>query len=252
MGNDFYKFSRASQKNTVPQEVKVVLLGEQCSGKTSLWMRFVTSSFVEVIEEDDNLLWLAGRPKHFCVNEDCRTGRDDSTDTINAKPKGVKDSEMFYTLSFIDFCDQASRAKGKSLKDQFRDYVLENLPVKTVFLFCFDITTNISVSSVREWHDFLCKHYKRKIPCVVVATKADVEDKIQSGKLHADENADVSGFERDFSSGDGNNFNKVKKMVGKELATEFDCPFVLTSAKTGENVDVVFERAIKQLQQMKF
>jgi small GTP-binding protein len=80
----------------------------------------------------------------------------------------------------------------------------------------YDVTRPGTFENVVFWHDDLIKIIRKKIPIILIGNKTDLRAVVQ---VHS----------------------------GKRLADDIGADFIETSAKTGENIEKVFEKVIRTL-----
>lgn len=80
----------------------------------------------------------------------------------------------------------------------------------------YDITNEDSYEHVRVWKANIDEHAKANIPIILIGNKCDMVEQSVTPN-------------------------------GGVLATQFQCPFYMTSAKTGENIEKVFQQIAKMI-----
>nr|MDO8098518.1 Rab family GTPase [Candidatus Njordarchaeota archaeon] len=86
---------------------------------------------------------------------------------------------------------------------------------KAVFI-VYDVTRPRTFQNVVSWHDDLITIIRRKIPIILIGNKTDLPAVVHSAS-------------------------------GKRLAGDLGADFIETSAKTGENIEKVFDKVVRKL-----
>lgn len=100
-------------------------------------------------------------------------------------------------------------------------------PGTEVVLLCFSLVNEGTFEAIRDKWNPEINHYLENVPKILVGTKVDLRDaKIADPHL--------------------NRFESISTEDGKELAKEIEAiAYIETSAKTGKNLKMVFDQAIK-------
>ncbi|OMJ72844.1 hypothetical protein SteCoe_28613 [Stentor coeruleus] len=133
--------------------VKVLILGDQAIGKTSLMLRFTDDNF------NDNYFNTLG---------------------IDFKSKSIIYKGREYLLQIWDSAGQ----------EQFKNITRTYYKKSSAIIVAFDSTRSDSFDNVRTWITNITVEIEDKIPIVIVATKCDIEgsnDNIKKGKFLAKE-----------------------------------------------------------------
>ena len=133
---------------------------------------------------------------------------------------GLKDVDIGNNTFRIQIWDTAGQENFKSIT---RSYFKNSICA----IICYDITRKDSFDNVTSWIEDCKSNCYKSVHMVLVGNKTDLNDK-----------------------------RVVSTDEGKELADKFGISFYETSAKTGENVNKVFEESLdeisKQIEQGKF
>ncbi|MHA1449069.1 MAG: Rab family GTPase [Candidatus Hodarchaeales archaeon] len=163
--------------------LKILLLGKEGVGKTSIAKRLITGNFNMSFKSTMGLDILA----HSKI-----------IDGVN------------YQLQIWDFGGQEV---FKSIRRNFYD-------AANGIVLIFDLTDPSSLDRARSWVSEASENLKEEIPVIIAANKHDMTDKIQ------------------ISSEEAKNFVSVSKLSG---------PLLNTSAKSGENIEELFENVIREI-----
>jgi small GTP-binding protein len=87
--------------------------------------------------------------------------------------------------------------------------------VRAAFI-VYDVTRPRTFENVVSWHDDLTAIVRKKIPMILIGNKADLPAVVHSAS-------------------------------GKRLADDIGADFIETSAKTGENIEKVFDKVVRKL-----
>lgn len=119
--------------------VKVLILGDQAVGKTSLMLRFTDDNFKE-----DHLNTLG----------------------IDFKVKNIKHKGQDYLLQIWDSAGQ----------ERFKNITRTYYKKSSAIIVAFDSTRIDSFDNVRHWITNITDEIEDQLPIVIVATKCDVQD----------------------------------------------------------------------------
>lgn len=163
--------------------LKILLLGKEGVGKTSVAKRLITGAFNMSFKSTMGLDILAHAK---------------NVDGVN------------YQLQIWDFGGQEV---FKSIRRNFYD-------ASNGIILIFDLTDPSSLDRARLWVTEASENLKEDIPVVIAANKHDLVDKIKIGDEEANE------------------FVSVSNLSG---------PLLKTSAKSGENIEELFEEVIREI-----
>ena len=126
---------------------------------------------------------------------------------------GAKNIEINGRIYRIQIWDTAGQENFRSIA---RAYYKNSICACIVY----DITSRNSFNSVQSWIDDCTKQTPRNILLLLIGNKNDLNDK------------------REVQYEEGEEFAKKKNMI-----------FLETSAKTGKNIDKIFEKSVKKIDQ---
>ena len=126
---------------------------------------------------------------------------------------GAKNIEINSRIYRIQIWDTAGQENFRSIA---RAYYKNSICACIVY----DITSRNSFNSVQSWIDDCTKQTPRNILLLLIGNKNDLNDK------------------REVQYEEGEEFAKKKNMI-----------FLETSAKTGNNIDKIFEKSVKKIDQ---
>ena len=124
---------------------------------------------------------------------------------------GAKNIEIKKTIYRIQIWDTAGQENFRSIA---RAYYKNSVCACIVY----DITNRNSFNSVQEWIDDCTKQTPKTILLLLIGNKNDLNDK------------------REVQYEEGEEFAKKKNMI-----------FLETSAKTGNNINTIFEKSVEQI-----
>ncbi|KAF7639521.1 hypothetical protein Mgra_00000850 [Meloidogyne graminicola] len=160
----------------------VMLLGDSCTGKTCILIRFKDNTFM-----NNNFISTVGIDYR---NKIVELGR-----------KRVK----------LQVWDTAGQERFRSLTaSYYRD--------ADALLLIYDVTNRASFEHIRDWLSQVKEYAKEDVKLTLVGNKIDL-----------------------------GNQRKVKIDEGKQLAKDYDIPFIETSAKSGQNINEIFYNLTKRL-----
>ncbi|OMJ95699.1 hypothetical protein SteCoe_759 [Stentor coeruleus] len=132
--------------------IKILILGDQAVGKTSLMLRFISDNFIE------NHLNTLG---------------------IDFKTKNIKHKEHDYQLQIWDSAGQ----------ERFKNITRTYYKKASAIIIAFDSTSIKSFEDVQNWIQNISNEVGNKIPLAIAATKCDIEypENVIKGKNFAKE-----------------------------------------------------------------
>ena len=126
---------------------------------------------------------------------------------------GAKNIEVNNNIYRIQIWDTAGQENFRSIA---RAYYKNSVCACIVY----DITNRASFQSVQSWIDDCSKQTSKTILLLLIGNKSDLKDK-----------------------------REVKYEEGEKFAKSHNMIFLETSAKTGENINSIFEKSVKQIDQ---
>ncbi|TGZ82962.1 ras family protein [Ascodesmis nigricans] len=192
--------------------VKLVLLGEAAVGKSSLVLRFVNDDFQE--NKEPTIGAWSHRPSNFTLT------------LISAAFLTQKCNLPTRTIKF-EIWDTAGQERFASLAPMYYRNAQSALVV-------YDITKPSSLTKAKHWVAELQRQASPGIVIALVGNKLDLAGP-------ANEESGVTDTEEEETQGDEENRRAISTQEAKAYAEEEGLLFYETSAKTGENVQTVFE-----------
>jgi small GTP-binding protein len=106
-------------------------------------------------------------------------------------------------------------------QERFRTITQTYYKGSSAIFLVYDVTDQKSFDNITNWMKQIENHAAKDVVKILVANKVDSEHRV------------------------------VSEEEGKELAKEFGCPYFETSAKTGQNIDLIFEYSAEKLVSVK-
>ena len=190
---------------------KVVFLGDQSVGKTSIILRFTSDSFDVKYQVGDNSHEVHFIMLHFEIS------------TLS----NILDFHSFQATIGIDFLTKTVYVDDKMVRlqlwdtagqERFRSLIPSYINDSQVAVVCYDITSRQSFESVKSWVEQARQIRGDAVTLIIVGNKLDLAEKRQ-----------------------------VATEDGQALADELSTLFIETSAKVGINVKQLFTDLAKAL-----
>ncbi|KAJ8276661.1 hypothetical protein COCON_G00084130 [Conger conger] len=220
------------------RKFKLVFLGEQSVGKTSLITRFMYDSFDNTYQATIGIDFLS---KTMYLED--RTIRLQLWDTAG--------QERFRSLIPSYIRDSAAAVVVYDIttgQERFRSLIPSYIRDSTVAVVVFDITNVNSFQQTTKWIDDVRTERGSDVIIMLVGNKTDLADKrqvsIEEGERKAKE-LNVMFIET--SAKAGYNVKQITTEEGEQRAKELSVLFIETSAKTGYNVKQLFRRVAAAL-----
>ncbi|KAG9351444.1 hypothetical protein JZ751_022694 [Albula glossodonta] len=204
------------------RKFKLVFLGEQSVGKTSLITRFMYDSFDNTYQIRLQLWDTAGQERFRSLI-----------------PSYIRDSAA--AVVRLQLWDTAGQ-------ERFRSLIPSYIRDSTVAVVVYDITNVNSFQQTTKWIDDVRTERGSDVIIMLVGNKTDLADKrqvsIEEGERKAKE-LNVMFIET--SAKAGYNVKQITTEEGEQRAKELSVLFIETSAKTGYNVKQLFRRVAAAL-----
>ncbi|KAI1903193.1 hypothetical protein AGOR_G00024690 [Albula goreensis] len=220
------------------RKFKLVFLGEQSVGKTSLITRFMYDSFDNTYQATIGIDFLS---KTMYLED--RTIRLQLWDTAG--------QERFRSLIPSYIRDSAAAVVVYDIttgQERFRSLIPSYIRDSTVAVVVYDITNVNSFQQTTKWIDDVRTERGSDVIIMLVGNKTDLADKrqvsIEEGERKAKE-LNVMFIET--SAKAGYNVKQITTEEGEQRAKELSVLFIETSAKTGYNVKQLFRRVAAAL-----
>ncbi|KAL6480191.1 hypothetical protein MHYP_G00112240 [Metynnis hypsauchen] len=193
------------------RKFKLVFLGEQSVGKTSLITRFMYDSF-------DNTYQAT-------------IGIDFLSKTMYLEDRTVR----------LQLWDTAGQ-------ERFRSLIPSYIRDSTIAVVVYDITNLNSFQQTSKWIDDVRTERGSDVIIMLVGNKTDLADKRQVSVEAAERKArELSVMYIETSAKAGYNVKQITTEEGEQRAKELNVMFIETSAKTGYNVKQLFRRVAAAL-----
>ncbi|KAF1384887.1 hypothetical protein PFLUV_G00124850 [Perca fluviatilis] len=193
------------------RKFKLVFLGEQSVGKTSLITRFMYDSF-------DNTYQAT-------------IGIDFLSKTMYLEDRTVR----------LQLWDTAGQ-------ERFRSLIPSYIRDSTIAVVVYDITNLNSFQQTSKWIDDVRTERGSDVIIMLVGNKTDLADKRQVSVEAAERKArELNVMYIETSAKAGYNVKQITTEEGEQRAKELNVMFIETSAKTGYNVKQLFRRVAAAL-----
>ncbi|KAK6298872.1 hypothetical protein J4Q44_G00303820 [Coregonus suidteri] len=209
------------------RKFKLVFLGEQSVGKTSLITRFMYDSFDNTYQATIGIDFLS---KTMYLED--RTIRLQLWDTAGQErfrsliPSYIRDSAA--AVVRLQLWDTAGQ-------ERFRSLIPSYIRDSTIAVVVYDITNLNSFQQTSKWIDDVRTERGSDVIIMLVGNKTDLADKRQVSVEAAERKA------REL------NVIQITTEEGEQRAKELNVMFIETSAKTGYNVKQLFRRVAAAL-----
>ncbi|KAG5843654.1 hypothetical protein ANANG_G00153220 [Anguilla anguilla] len=193
------------------RKFKLVFLGEQSVGKTSLITRFMYDSF-------DNTYQAT-------------IGIDFLSKTMYLEDRTVR----------LQLWDTAGQ-------ERFRSLIPSYIRDSTIAVVVYDITNLNSFQQTSKWIDDVRTERGSDVIIMLVGNKTDLADKREVTLEAAERKSqELSVMHIETSAKTGHNIKQITTEEGEQRAKELNVMFIETSAKTGYNVKQLFRRVAAAL-----
>ncbi|KPP73420.1 hypothetical protein Z043_107496 [Scleropages formosus] len=227
------------------RKFKLVFLGEQSVGKTSLITRFMYDSFDNTYQIRLQLWDTAGQERFRSLIPSYI--RDSAAAVV------VYDITSRFPASALSFSPPSHYCVRLQLWDtagqeRFRSLIPSYIRDSTVAVVVYDITNVNSFQQTTKWIDDVRTERGSDVIIMLVGNKTDLADKrqvsIEEGEKKAKE-LNVMFIET--SAKAGYNVKQITTEEGEQRAREQNVLFIETSAKTGYSVKQLFRRVAAAL-----
>ncbi|KAL0974146.1 hypothetical protein UPYG_G00216230 [Umbra pygmaea] len=222
------------------RKFKLVFLGEQSVGKTSLITRFMYDSFDNTYQATIGIDFLS---KTMYLED--RTIRLQLWDTAGQErfrsliPSYIRDSAA--AVVRLQLWDTAGQ-------ERFRSLIPSYIRDSTIAVVVYDITNLNSFQQTSKWIDDVRTERGSDVIIMLVGNKTDLADKRQVSVEAAERRArELNVMYIETSAKAGYNVKQISTEEGEQRAKELNVMFIETSAKTGYNVKQLFRRVAAAL-----
>ncbi|OMJ93361.1 hypothetical protein SteCoe_3717 [Stentor coeruleus] len=179
--------------------IKILILGDQCAGKTSLMLRYTDSNF------SDNHSTTLG---------------------IDFKVKPITHKGIDYIIQIWDSAGQ----------ERFRNITRTYYKKSSAIIIAYDTTSSKSFSNIENWIKNISNEVDSKVPVVIVATKCDIEceEKFSDKGKSLAKNLKLTFFET--SSKTNMNINQVFEYLTEEAIRLMTIDFRFRSSSQLGNI----------------
>ncbi|KAG7225773.1 hypothetical protein INR49_014424 [Caranx melampygus] len=212
------------------RKFKLVFLGEQSVGKTSLITRFMYDSFDNTYQATIGIDFLS---KTMYLED--RTIRLQLWDTAGQErfrsliPSYIRDSAAAVVVR-LQLWDTAGQ-------ERFRSLIPSYIRDSTIAVVVYDITNLNSFQQTSKWIDDVRTERGSDVIIMLVGNKTDLADKRQVSVEAAERKArELNVMYIETSAKAGYNVKQITTEEGEQRAKELNVMFIETSAKTGYNV----------------
>ncbi|KAL7885907.1 hypothetical protein AOLI_G00062020 [Acnodon oligacanthus] len=223
------------------RKFKLVFLGEQSVGKTSLITRFMYDSFDNTYQATIGIDFLS---KTMYLED--RTIRLQLWDTAGQErfrsliPSYIRDSAAAVVVR-LQLWDTAGQ-------ERFRSLIPSYIRDSTIAVVVYDITNLNSFQQTSKWIDDVRTERGSDVIIMLVGNKTDLADKRQVSLEAAERKArELNVMYIETSAKAGYNVKQITTEEGEQRAKELNVMFIETSAKTGYNVKQLFRRVAAAL-----
>ncbi|CAG5989927.1 unnamed protein product, partial [Menidia menidia] len=223
------------------RKFKLVFLGEQSVGKTSLITRFMYDSFDNTYQATIGIDFLS---KTMYLED--RTIRLQLWDTAGQErfrsliPSYIRDSAAAVVVR-LQLWDTAGQ-------ERFRSLIPSYIRDSTIAVVVYDITNLNSFQQTSKWIDDVRTERGSDVIIMLVGNKTDLADKRQVSVEAAERKArELNVMYIETSAKAGYNVKQITTEEGEQRAKELNVMFIETSAKTGYNVKQLFRRVAAAL-----
>ncbi|KAG5263339.1 hypothetical protein AALO_G00263780 [Alosa alosa] len=250
------------------RKFKLVFLGEQSVGKTSLITRFMYDSFDNTYQATIGIDFLS---KTMYLED--RTIRLQLWDTAGQErfrsliPSYIRDSAAAVVVYDIasryrlrpppawPLCPALRAQWGVRLQlwdtagqERFRSLIPSYIRDSTIAVVVYDITNLNSFQQTSKWIDDVRTERGSDVIIMLVGNKTDLADKRQVSVEAAERKArELNVMYIETSAKAGYNVKQITTEEGEQRAKELNVMFIETSAKTGYNVKQLFRRVAAAL-----
>lgn len=198
--------------------VRILLLGDQYVGKSSMLMRYGSDKFKE---------------KPYAT-----IGVDLFVKELNRENEKLE-------ISIYDSSGQ----------NRFREIISPFYRTCDAIILVYDITKRKSFENIKAWVELIQKFVEeRNLSVTICGNKADLEnlkdekEQKEEKKIVFDNSEDSDGFvEIELNEENKNRKREVSKKEGKKFAKQYGFSFIECSAKTGENIQEAFSGLIDEV-----